>query len=125
MEYVITFLTTGVICLLGQILFANTKLGAVRFFMIMISLGAIFSALGIMNVLNGWAGGGIGVMTLAAGDGMFGGAMGLLTGDPSTFLLLWLMLVCVFATANICAALVKMGGKKNDSAPKEDGVESK
>ena len=108
MEYLITFIAGGIICFLGQLLFANTKIGVVKFFYVMIILGVFFAPLGIMDKIWAWTGGGYNIYTLSAGEGMFGGMMNMFNGDPSAFLFLWLMLICAFLTANICAALKKM-----------------
>lgn len=47
MQYIQVFLTGGIICSIGQLLIDKTKLTPARILVIFVSLGTIFTALGI------------------------------------------------------------------------------
>ena len=119
MEYLQAFIAVGVISLLGQILFANTKLGPVRFFMVVISIGVLLAAFGAMNWLNAFGGGGIPILILGPGEITFGAMCALFAGNLSVIILLIVLLVCIFAAAIICGLTVKPG-KKDGNAAGED-----
>lgn len=101
MDLLQAFLASGIICLLGQILYSNTKLGAVRFFMVVISCGAILSALGAMDWMNGFGGGGIAILTIAPGDIFYSSMCSLMGGNVIPLLKILLLLVGCFAAGII------------------------
>lgn len=120
MDLLQAFLAAGVICLLGQILFSNTKLGPVRFFMVVISCGAILSALGAMDWLNGF-GGGVAILTISPGDIFYSSMCSLLGGNVIPLLKILLLLVGCFAAGIICGIVGKAPRKKEAHA-EESGV---
>lgn len=110
MDFLLAGLIAGCIAFIGQVVFANTKLGPVKFFMVVISLGAILSGLGFMNLLNKLGQAGVAIMTVSPGDMFYGSWMGVITaGDFSTFIILITLLIGCFAAGIICGVLGKVG----------------
>lgn len=115
MDFIFAGISAAAICLIGQIIFSNTKLGPVKFFMLVISLGAVLSGLGFMNWFNGFGQAGVAIMTVSPGDMFYGSWMVLLTqGSLSVFCILIPLLICCFAAGIICGVL----GKLPKNAPK-------
>lgn len=113
MDYVYACISAACIALIGQIIFANTKLGPVKFFMLVISLGAILSGLGFMNWFNGFGQAGVAIMTISPGDMFFGSWMNLLTaGNPALFITLIVLLILCFAAGIICGIVGKIPKKQ-------------
>jgi len=73
MEYVIAFVTGGLICALVQILMEKTKLQPGRIMVLLVCLGALLSALGIYGPLKEWAGAGVSVPLTGFGHSLYEG----------------------------------------------------
>lgn len=67
MQYVIAFITGGIICALSQILIDKTKLTPARILTSYVVLGVILSAVGIYKPFADWAGAGATVPLLGFG----------------------------------------------------------
>lgn len=88
MEYILSFIVGGVICVIGQIMMDATKLTAPRVLVILVVSGAILQALGIYQPLVDLAGTGARVplpgfgYSLAKGaiEGVSEGLLGVVTG---------------------------------------------
>ena len=93
MEIVKAFLASGLLCLLGQLLFVNTRLGFVKVFMVCISLGVILTALGLMNSVVGFGGAGIIVSVTDAGEALYNGFAALTGGNGAKPILLFAALM--------------------------------
>ena len=111
MGYVNAFLSSGILCVLAQILFVNTRLGLTKIFTICMVLGVLMSAAGMTQPLVAFGGAGVIVSIMSAGDGMIA-CFGVLLGGHGTTPLLRLtaMIAGVFAAGIICG-LVKNEGK--------------
>lgn len=73
MEYVIAFVTGGVICALVQILMDRTKLQPGRIMVLLVCGGAVLSAVGLYGPLKEWAGAGASVPLTGFGHTLFEG----------------------------------------------------
>ena len=73
MEYLIAFLTGGVICALVQILMDQTKLQPGRIMVILVCTGAVLSAVGVYGPFKEWAGAGASVPLSGFGHTLFEG----------------------------------------------------
>lgn len=93
MEIVKAFLASGLLCLLGQILFVNTRLGFVKVFIICISLGAVLTALGLMGPIVGFGSAGIIVSVTDAGEALYNGFATLVRGGGAKSILLFAALM--------------------------------
>ncbi|MDO5414577.1 MAG: stage V sporulation protein AE [Bacillota bacterium] len=88
MEYILSFIVGGVICVIGQIMMDATKLTAPRVLVILVVSGAILQALGIYQPLVDLAGTGARIplpgfgYNLAKGaiEGVSKGLLGVVTG---------------------------------------------
>lgn len=88
MEYILSFIVGGAICVIGQIMMDATKLTAPRVLVILVVSGAILQALGIYQPLVDLAGTGARVplpgfgYSLAKGaiEGVSEGLLGVVTG---------------------------------------------
>lgn len=109
MDFILAGLIAGIIAFIGQIIFSNTKLGPVKFFMLVISGGAILSGLGFMSLLNKLGQAGVAIMTISPGDMFYGSWISIITaGDFSTFILLISLLIGCFAAGIICGVIGKI-----------------
>lgn len=73
MEYFNAFWVGGLICLLVQILMEKTKLMPGRIMVLLVSIGAILSAINVYEPLTEYAGGGASVPLLGFGNVLFQG----------------------------------------------------
>ncbi len=73
MDYVIAFLTGGVICALVQILMDKTKLMPGRIMVLLVCAGAVLGAVGIYPQLVEFAGAGASVPLLGFGNVLYKG----------------------------------------------------
>lgn len=109
MDFLLAGLIAGVIAFVGQIVFSNTKLGPVKFFMVVISIGAILGGLGFMSLLNKMGQAGVAIMTISPGDLFYGSWLGIISvGDFSTFIVLITLLIGCFGAGIICGVLGKI-----------------
>lgn len=106
MQILQAFLISGLLCLFGQILFVNTKLGFVKVFMCCISLGAILTATGLMGPLVGFGGAGVIVSVADAGEALYNGFAALVGGQGPTAILMFAALMTgVFSSGLIGGAI--------------------
>ena len=75
MDYVLAFLTGGVICALVQILMEKTKLLPGRIMVILVCSGAVLHFLGLFQPIHDFAGAGITVPLLGFGKILMEGVM--------------------------------------------------
>lgn len=73
MDYVIAFVTGGVICALAQILMEKTKMLPGRIMVLLVCLGAVLGALQIYEPFAEWAGAGANVPLLGFGNNLWKG----------------------------------------------------
>lgn len=73
MEYVIAFVTGGIICALVQILMDRTKLQPGRIMVLLVCGGAVLSAIGLYGPFKEWAGAGASVPLTGFGHTLFEG----------------------------------------------------
>ena len=73
MDYLIAFLTGGVICALVQILMEKTKLLPGRIMVLLVVTGVILGALGIYEPFSKWAGAGANVPLSGFGNVLWKG----------------------------------------------------
>lgn len=73
MQYVIAFVTGGIICALVQILMEKTKLMPGRIMVLLVCLGALLGALGIYEPFLKWAQAGASVPLLGFGNNLWKG----------------------------------------------------
>ena len=111
MGFVKAFLAGGLLCLLGQILFVNTKLGFVKVFMVCISAGVIMTAAGWMAPVVGFGGAGIIVSVTDAGEALFNGFAALLRGQGAKSILLFALLMAGVFASGLIGGLI--GGGRN------------
>ena len=73
MEYLLAFLTGGVICALVQMLMDRTKLQPGRIMVLLVCTGTVLSALGIYAPFKEWAGAGASIPLSGFGHTLFEG----------------------------------------------------
>ena len=73
MQYVIAFVTGGMICALSQILMEKTKMLPGRIMVLLVCLGAILGFVGIYEPFSQWAQAGANVPLLGFGNTLFKG----------------------------------------------------
>ncbi len=73
MNYILSFLVGGAICILVQILMDNTKLLPGRIMVILVCSGAVLGALGIYEPFAKWAGSGATVPLPGFGNSLYQG----------------------------------------------------
>lgn len=76
MELVKIFITGGLFCLFGEILWANTKLGVVKTLIVCIAAGVVLDAAGILGPIIGFGQEGFTVTIYGAGASIFDGVLG-------------------------------------------------
>ncbi len=67
MEYLISFITGGIICAVSQILIDKTKLTPARILTLYVTLGVVLTAIGVYEPFVQWAGAGASVPILGFG----------------------------------------------------------
>ena len=73
MNFLLSFIVGGAICVVVQILMDNTKLLPGRIMVILVCTGALLGALGIYEPFSKWAGSGATVPLLGFGNTLFQG----------------------------------------------------
>lgn len=73
MQYVIAFVTGGMICALSQILMEKTKMLPGRIMVLLVCLGAILGFVGIYEPFSKWAQAGANVPLLGFGNNLWKG----------------------------------------------------
>ncbi|MDD6482711.1 MAG: SpoVA/SpoVAEb family sporulation membrane protein [Lachnospiraceae bacterium] len=73
MDYVIAFVTGGIICALAQILMEKTKMMPGRIMVLFVCLGAVLGAIGVYEPFSQWAKAGAGVPLLGFGNNLWKG----------------------------------------------------
>lgn len=73
MEYVISFVVGGGICVLVQILMDQTKLQPGRIMVLLVCTGAVLSAIGLYEPFTNWAGAGASIPLSGFGHTLFQG----------------------------------------------------
>ena len=73
MQYVIAFVTGGMICALSQILMEKTKMLPGRIMVLLVCLGAILGFVGIYEPFSQWAQAGANVPLLGFGNNLWKG----------------------------------------------------
>lgn len=73
MEYLLAFLTGGVICALVQVLMDQTKLQPGRIMVLLVCTGTVLSALGLYGPFKEWAGAGASIPLSGFGHTLFEG----------------------------------------------------
>ena len=105
MIFLQAFLVGGVFCFLGQLLFANTKLGFVKIFMICITLGVLLTAFGWMDPIVQFGGAGMMMSIIDAGEGLYWSMVTLFSGAPAVLIRFVVMIALVLASGLICGFL--------------------
>ena len=80
MQYVIAFVTGGMICALSQILMEKTKMLPGRIMVLLVCLGAILGFVGIYEPFSQWAQAGANVPLLGFGNNLWKGFIGIFLG---------------------------------------------
>lgn len=75
LEYLKVFITGGIICTIGQILIDKTKLTPARILVLFVTLGAIFTAIGIYEPIVNFGGAGAKVPISGFGYSLAKGVM--------------------------------------------------
>ena len=75
MNYLYAFIVGGIICVIGQVLIAKTKLTSSRILVIFVVAGVILGALGLYEPLVKWAGAGATVPIVGFGYNITRGAI--------------------------------------------------
>lgn len=80
-EIIKTFVTGGIICLIGQILIDFTKLTPARILVLFVSVGAVLTAVGIYEPLVQWGGSGATIPLPGFGYNLAKGAISAVNTD--------------------------------------------
>jgi stage V sporulation protein AE len=83
MIYIKAFIASGLLCLLGQILLVNTRLGFIKIFILSVCAGAALTAVGIMDRVTGFGMAGIFVTIMDVGEALYAGFTAMLGGNLS------------------------------------------
>ena len=73
MEYIISFVVGGLICVVCQILMEKTKMMPGRIMVLLVCLGAVLGAIGVYEPFSKWAGAGANVPLLGFGNVLWKG----------------------------------------------------
>lgn len=111
MTYIMAFLFGGFICLLGQLVFANTNLGPLKIFMKAISLGVILTFFGPMEWIVEKGGAGVITNILDAGEGLFWSFFLMFQGNYEAIISFTIMIVLVLAIGVISGFLTPIAKK--------------
>lgn len=75
-DYVIVFLSGGLICLIGQILVITTKITTARILVLFVIIGVVLEGFGVYEPLSGFMRAGINVPIIGFGASLAKGAIG-------------------------------------------------
>lgn len=75
-NYLIVFLTGGIICLLGQVLVITTKMTTARILVIFVVIGVVLQGVGLFDYLSEFCKAGINVPIIGFGASLAKGAIG-------------------------------------------------
>ena len=105
MQYLLTFLITGLLCIIAQLLLANTKIGFLRLLILVICAGVMLTFLGVMSHFEEY----VTVSIMTAGQVIFYGMRDLLlNGNPTTLLGFIIMITCILICSVIVGVLKKI-----------------
>ena len=106
MTYLLTFLITGLLCLIAQALLVYTKIGFLKLFILIICSGAILTFFDVMAYFEAY----VTASIMTAGLVIYYGLLGLFAGDPSLIVGFIVMILCIL----ICAIIVGVSKKINN-----------
>ncbi|MEG0157395.1 MAG: SpoVA/SpoVAEb family sporulation membrane protein, partial [Anaerovoracaceae bacterium] len=102
------FLVSGVFCLVGQVIFVNTKLDFVKIFMGCVVLGVILSATGVMSYITNFGSGGMFLSVIDAGEAAYLALKGLvLEGDLFNICRYTILVLGILVTGVACGFIAK------------------
>ena len=99
MEFVLAFVIGGALCLVFQVILMYSRLEVPDLLIAAFAIGAVFSAMGVCDVLGAVGGGGFMVTLIGAAQAIYNSAMALFAGE-------WAPLCIV---VSIFAALTGLG----------------
>ncbi|MDR1515879.1 MAG: SpoVA/SpoVAEb family sporulation membrane protein [Synergistaceae bacterium] len=120
MIYAKAFIASGLLCLIGQLLMANTKLGFVRIFTIGICSGVVLTAFGLMTPIVNFGLGGIIVSVVDAGEALYAGFRTAMDGNFSPIIGFWIMIAGVFSVGIISGLTMGLSSKNKAVNDKEN-----
>lgn len=106
------FLAGGLLCTIAHLVFTKLKVPVPALLTVFVCLGGILTALGWMDALVGFGGGGVVVTIMDAGEAMFWGIMAAFSGDFSTIIgFCCLVLFCLIIGVTAGIIIYKKQGK--------------
>jgi hypothetical protein len=114
MIFLKVFIASGLLCLAGQILIVNTKIGVARLFTAAIVVGIILSATGIIDHLTGFGFAGVIISIISAGEALYRGFLSAMHGDGSALISFAILIIGIFLTAIVFGIIKKVPAEKQE-----------
>jgi stage V sporulation protein AE len=116
MIFLQAFLASGLICLVGQILMVNTKVGFVRLFIGAVAAGVVLTAAGWIGPIVQFGFAGVIISVMDAGEALYGGFLSALGGNGTGIIAFWVMLLGIFLAAIVLGCAKSLRGRETEPA---------
>lgn len=111
MVYLGAFILSGLLCLIGQILISNTKIGILKLFISALVVGAIATFTGVIGPMIEFGFAGVIISVFDAGEALYGGFLAAFQGEATSIIVFGVMLLCIFLVAIMAGVIKKIERK--------------
>ena len=116
MVFIYAFLICGVMCCISQFLIMKTKIGFIGLFALLMVIGAILGATGLIGPLMNLGLMGVIVTIMALCERFYGFSLDAMHGDAGGLIIFLVLLLCIVVFTTICGLVAKLPSSKKDQA---------